>query len=237
MSSETQKALLKQLKNPFDLKFVKFRVGATNADKTMGIALAYIDFREVTKRLDDVCGIAGWQARYTPATGGFICELSLRIDDVWITKSNAADNTQVAPLKGAASDALKRAAATWGIGRYLYYLPNTWVPIKQQGKSYVLTETPELPDWANPDKNIERWEDVAELEAAANSGADDLDVDLLVDNVDRIRSAKTQQELDTVTESLESADRVTLANQINAKKRELLHEANIHADSGTSPTA
>jgi hypothetical protein len=45
MSRATQDAMLKQLKQPFDPKFVKWRVGATNSDKTKGIALAYIDSR------------------------------------------------------------------------------------------------------------------------------------------------------------------------------------------------
>lgn len=51
MSRETQDTMLKQLKNPFDPKFVKWRVGATNPDKSKGIALAYIDSREVKKGL------------------------------------------------------------------------------------------------------------------------------------------------------------------------------------------
>jgi hypothetical protein len=168
--------MLKQLKDPFDPKFLKWRVGATNKDKTKGIALPYIDSREVTKRLDDVCGLAGWQDRYIPVDGGFICELDIDIDGRWVTKSNAAGYTQVEAIKGGASDALKRAASTWGIARYLYYLPNVWVAIKPAGKSYALAEIPELPDWAKPSSSIERWEDVAELELdAMNANSDDDD--------------------------------------------------------------
>jgi hypothetical protein len=37
---------------------------------------------------------------------------------------------------------MKRAGYQWGIGRYLYEIPNTWVKIKQAGKSYVI----DLPD-------------------------------------------------------------------------------------------
>jgi len=175
MSKAIQDTMLKQLKDPFDSKFVKWRVGATDQAKTKGIALAYIDSREVMKRLDDVCGLGGWQSKHVAVDGGFVCELSIKIDDEWITKSNAAGNTKVEPIKGGASDALKRAAATWGVGRYLYYLPNVWVPIKARGKSYVLAEQPELPAWAKPSHTIERWEDVAELEAADESGADEID--------------------------------------------------------------
>lgn len=179
MSRDVQETLLKQLKNPFDPKFVKWRVGATNERKengrvvqkaTKGIALAFIDSREVMKRLDDVCGIDGWQDKYIAVDGGFICELSIKVGDQWITKSNAAGNTKIEPIKGGASDALKRAAATWGIGRYLYYLPNTWVELDDRKQ---LAVQPQLPKWALP-QAVERWEDVAELETDADSGADEV---------------------------------------------------------------
>jgi hypothetical protein len=238
MSREVQDTLLKQLKNPFDPKFVKWRIGSTNSDKTKGQAVAYIDVREVKKRLDDVCGLAGWQDKYVPLDGGLICELSIFVEGNWITKSDAAGNTKVEPIKGGASDALKRAASTWGIGRYLYYLPKVWVPIRQQGKSYVLTQTPELPEWALPNSNIERWEDIAEMEADMTSGEDEqVDADALIDNVDRIRSAQTSIELDEVIAALAADDKVILANQINAKRRVLLHEEKINSNSGAGRPA
>ena len=156
--------MLKQLKEPFDPKFIKWRVGTTKQDKSQGLALAYLDAREVYKRLDDVCGAGGWQDKYIEIKDGFICELSILIDGQWITKSDSADFTDIEAIKGGASSAMKRAAAVWGIGRYLYYLPNVWVDLKPIGKSYGLKDIPELPEWAMPSVNIERWEDVAELE-------------------------------------------------------------------------
>lgn len=189
MSRDVTDAMLKQLKDPFDPKFVKWRVGATNKDKTKGIALAYIDSREVKKRLDSVMGLGLWRNRLIPVDGGFISEIDLKIDGEWITRSNAAGNTKVDPIKGGASDAFKRAAATWGIGHYLYYLPNVWVAIKPQGNSYVLAEIPELPDWAKPGANVENWEDIAEMEADATSGEDSGNVDDDQDKASRIAGA------------------------------------------------
>lgn len=173
MTKATKDTLLKQLKNPFDPKFLKWRVGATNKDKTKGIALAYLDAREVMKRLDDVMGVDGWQARYIEVANGFICEIDLWLSGRWVTRSNTAGLTKVEPVKGGGSDAMKRAAAVWGVGRYLYYLPNEWVAIKPAGQSYALAEIPELPKWALPDA-VSRWEDVAELELEADNaqGAD-----------------------------------------------------------------
>lgn len=229
MSRETQQVMLAQLKNPFDPKFIKWRVGATNADKTKGIALAYLDSREVSKRLDEVMGLGQWQDRYIPVDGGFICELDLFIDDQWVTKSNTAGNTKVEPIKGGGSDAFKRAASKWGIGRYLYYLPNIWVPIKLQGKSYVLAETPELPDWATPNA-VENWEDVAELETDT-IGADPTEIaEIVIGNLDSIRSIKTTVDLESLIKTLSLEEQTILANEINIKRRELLHESEISTD-------
>jgi hypothetical protein len=142
----SDKNILELLKEPFDLKVISWRVGATNADKSKGIALAYIDARDVMKRLDEVMGLE-WQDEY-PFPG--CCRIGLKINGEWIWRSNGADETDVEGVKGQYSDAFKRAAVLWGIGRYLYYLPNTWVALKPQGKSFVLAETPQLPAWALP---------------------------------------------------------------------------------------
>lgn len=228
--SDVENTLLKQLKNPFDPKFVKWRVGATDSAKTKGIALAYVDSREVMKRLDDVCGVGRWQDRYIPVEGGFICEISIKVGDEWITRSNAAGNTKVEPIKGGASDAFKRAASTWGVGRYLYYLPNVWVEIKPQGKSYVLAEQPELPKWALPDE-VERWEDVAELELEASATADQQEAfEGAISSLDTIRAFKNIADLEAFVKTLEEDQQLLLSNEINIKRRELKHESEINSD-------
>ncbi len=221
---QVEEALLKQLKDPFDPKFIKWRVGATNADKTKGIALAYIDSREVMKRLDAVCGVGGWQDKYVPVQDGFVCELSIKINGEWITKSNAAGYTHVEAVKGGASDALKRTASVWGVGRYLYYLPNIWVAVKSQGKSYVLAEVPELPDWAKPSSGLENWEDVAEMLADSTSGADIENMaGLILGSIDRIRQATSIEELKTVVLELTTDEQTALAQEIDNKTRELIN--------------
>jgi len=145
--------ILSQLKMPFAEKEVHWRVGSTNAKKlqckpweaTSGIMLAYIDARDVMKRLDDVVGIESWSDTYEETLKGrMICSLSLKIDGEWVVKSDGAGDTAVEGDKGAISDAFKRAAVKFGVGRYLYYLPNTWTDLKN-GKP---VSRPALPDWA-----------------------------------------------------------------------------------------
>ena len=103
------------LKRPFDPKDVKVRKGGG------GRLFHYIDARHVMKRLDDVFGLENWQTKYHETTSGrVICELSVCINDKWITKSDGAGDTDFEGAKGAISDALKRSAVLLGIGAYLY---------------------------------------------------------------------------------------------------------------------
>lgn len=142
MDAETKK-IFDALKEPFDPRVISWRVGATTGDKSKGIALAYVDARDVMKRLDDVCGLE-WQDRY-PFAG--CCEIGLKINGEWLWRSNGADETNVEGVKGQFSDAFKRAAVLWGVGRYLYYLPNVWVPLNDKR---AIIKPPELPAWALP---------------------------------------------------------------------------------------
>lgn len=137
--------IMQQLAAPFDPKAISWRVGSTNGDKTKGLALAYIDARDVMQRLDDVLGVDGWQDSYTEtASGRIICTLKIRIIGEWISKSDGAGDTDVEGEKGAISDALKRAAVKCGVGRYLYYLDAMWTEIEPYGKSYRIKNTSNL---------------------------------------------------------------------------------------------
>lgn len=207
--SDVAQAILEQLKNPFDPKLVKFRpTGGRNA--------AYIDARDVMKRLDDVMGPENWQDNYKDVNDGFVCELTLRIDGEWITKSNGANRTKVEPTKGGISNSLKRAAVNWGVGRYLYYLP-----------AYCNgSNVDKWPKWALPNSGIENWEDVAEMEAELDTGMDD---DLYegamsagATALEQVLSAKTREELDTIVSNLDKNTQHVLALQIENKTQELL---------------
>lgn len=132
---------LAKLKAPFPPDRISWRVGSTNGDKTKGMALGYIDARDVMERLDDVCGPGGWQCSYPHANGKTVCAISIKIGDEWVSKADGAGDTDFEAEKGALSDAFKRAAVRWGIGRYLYDLAAPWVAIEQRGKSYIIKES------------------------------------------------------------------------------------------------
>lgn len=146
-----QNEIMELLKKPFPVEAISWRAGATNAKKNGGkpskcIALAYIDARDVMNRLDEVFGL-NWKCSYSHADKKTICEISLLIEGEWITRSNGAGDSDIEAEKGAISDAFKRAAVMFGIGRYLYDLPNVWVECDEWGH---IKSPPQLPLWAIP---------------------------------------------------------------------------------------
>jgi len=133
--------ILQELSNPFPPAKISWRVGSTTADKKRGLALAYIDARDVMARLDQVCGAAGWQDRYEFHGPRTVCYLSIKIDGEWVTKADGAGDSDVEAEKGAISDAFKRAAVKWGIGRYLYDVEGPWVELRAAGRSFAIADS------------------------------------------------------------------------------------------------
>lgn len=132
---------LRALHRPFEAHQIHWRaqtVTKARGDGYAALALAYLDARDVMDRLDQICGPANWQSEHFDAGNGKLgCRIGLFIDRLWIWKSDGAGDTDVEAEKGAFSGALKRAAVSWGIGRYLYDMGNVWVPCEAteyQGK-------------------------------------------------------------------------------------------------------
>jgi len=133
---------MKELSAPFNPDKVHWRVGSTTKDNSKGLALAYLDARDVQDRLDNVCGVENWQSDYIDAGNGkTCCRIGIKIGDEWIWKADGAGDTAIEGDKGAFSDAFKRAAVSWGIGRYLYRLENIWVALSPMGKSYKIADS------------------------------------------------------------------------------------------------
>jgi hypothetical protein len=134
---------IKDLHRPFDPENVSWRIGSITKDKTRGLALAYLDARDVMERLDEVCGPANWQSDcYDAGDGRLACKLGIRIDGEWVWKCDGAGGRESSERglsendvsKASFSDAFKRAAVLWGVGRYLYDLQSPWVAVDQYKK-------------------------------------------------------------------------------------------------------
>lgn len=156
---------LSRLDEPFASGDIEWRVqqsGKTGQGKVYAMVLAYVTNRAIMNRLDEVCGKGFWRNEYQPAPcGGVMCGISIKFDGEWITKWDAAENTQVEAVKGGMSGAMKRAAVQWGVGRYLYNLEegfaqtstdknNAWNRAKLKDGTVFWWAPPILPSWALP---------------------------------------------------------------------------------------
>ena len=163
MSDETD---LARLRDPFAPQDIEWRVqtaGEKNG-KPWARVLAYVTNRAIMERFDDVVGPENWQNVYKEGpAGGVICGLSVRVTrpdgtSDWVTKWDGAENSDVEPVKGGLSNAMKRAAVQWGIGRYLYDLEEGWAQVQDGGRFSAKTkdgkwfkwDPPVLPEWATP---------------------------------------------------------------------------------------
>ena len=127
VNPDSEVSIFESLARPFPGFAVRWRIGRKSKKGDKAMPLAYIDARDVMDRLDGVVGPQNWQTKYTEtASGRVICELSILVNGEWITKSDGAGDTQVEREKGAISDAFKRAAVHWAIGRYLYSMDAPW---------------------------------------------------------------------------------------------------------------
>lgn len=153
---------MSRLLDPFDANELEWRVQSCGQGQN-GVwarVLAYVTNRAIQNRLDEVCSPVGWKNEFTVGPkGGVLCGLSILHDNEWIVKWDGADNTEFESVKGGLSDAMKRAAVQWGIGRYLYKLDAGYARISRDGKHYTHDkksnlkfnwDPPELPSWALP---------------------------------------------------------------------------------------
>jgi hypothetical protein len=90
-----------------------------------GRTLHYITARTAMNRLDIVLGPENWWDEYHPGANSVLCKLTIRLaDGSTVTKADAGGYAGMADQgdddKSGFSDAFKRAAAKFGVGRYLY---------------------------------------------------------------------------------------------------------------------
>lgn len=126
-------SLLDQLRQPFPPEAISWLPGTTKGDKCL--AMAYADLRAYMERLDDVCGM-DWSVRYVPwGDERIMCELSIFLTTRASTgEYDAQDAKNNIEGTVAEAQAFKRAAAMFGLGRYLYNLPAVWVEFDAQSK-------------------------------------------------------------------------------------------------------
>lgn len=153
------------LRDPFPAEDVRWRIqqSGSASGKPWAQVMAYLTNRAIQARLDEVIGPDRWCNHFREGPGGgVICGISILVDNgEWVEKWDGADSTDVEAVKGGLSDAMKRAAVQWGIGRYLYGLGVGFAQVCAKGtpgsKNARLKDgtwfswlPPQLPSWALP---------------------------------------------------------------------------------------
>lgn len=134
------------LKAPFPIDSLSWRVGnKSNWDKVKKCPknpnmpvkaqmLVYIDARDVQDRLDEVCD--NWSNDFKEVNGRLVCNLTIN----GVTRTDGAGDTDFEGEKGGLSDAFKRSAVMFGVGRYLYNAKNfnTWIEYEKGDTDYSM---------------------------------------------------------------------------------------------------
>lgn len=120
MSDREYDDVFAALAAPFDRSQIKSRVGSG------GKSFDYLTARLVMNRLDDVLGPMNWWDEYHQAgDNAVLCKLTIKMPEGdMVTKQDvggyAGMQDQGEDEKSGFSDAFKRAAVKFGVGRYLY---------------------------------------------------------------------------------------------------------------------
>lgn len=126
--------------NKFNLKDLtkeipyRWRIQSINRAGNRASAVAYIDARDVMTRLDEVVGPENWQDSYKIEGDLLIAGIGIKIGNEWIWKHDTGTKSAVEEDKGQLSDAFKRAAVKWGVGRFLYEMDIQWLNLNQDKK-------------------------------------------------------------------------------------------------------
>lgn len=147
------KKMLDAFTAPLTLDQIQFQVNFQGKTKKAGQlkVLCYIDSRVVQDRLNECFGVGNYQIFLRPVKianeDGLMCTLKLKVLDEsdgtseWITLEAISEVSQVSPLKGGASGALKKVVGLIGLYRELYSMPHLYVETN---------ETSTIPEWAYP---------------------------------------------------------------------------------------
>lgn len=160
-SPERIKELVDALEVPLDPSVIEWRVINTSKDKARGQVIPYADQRAYTDRLNALFTPAGWTRRYAVHTSAnfqrsqdqktvakvFVtCDLTIfgigshsATGEEWADDENAGTSAE--------AQSFKRAAACFGLGRYLYYFTGLWVDLDERKRP---KRRPELAGWATP---------------------------------------------------------------------------------------
>lgn len=94
--------------------------------------LLYIDSRAAADILNNAIGVFNWQITYKDVSGQIYGALSIYDEqrNIWVTKEDTGEESNISEKKGQASDILKRCIARWGCD-WLYRTPRIKITCRE----------------------------------------------------------------------------------------------------------
>ncbi len=145
-NTTTFDAVLAELAQPFDPEAVEFKAGAVTQDKARALALAYVDSRVYQARLDAVT--PDWRNEYTREYAGDRVIVTCALTVAGVTRQAIGESLQASARSdgstvieenaatSAEAQAFKRACSAFGLGRYLYSVPQVWAEYDAQRRQF-----------------------------------------------------------------------------------------------------
>ena len=129
---------------PLHPEEIEIRVGTVS--QSGASLLLYQDARCAMDILDETVGCGNWQRIHREIKGNMYCAIGIWDENKkqWIWKWDCGVESNTEKEKGESSDAYKRSAVNWGIGRELYSAGHIFVKCptkkKENGRGYELDD-------------------------------------------------------------------------------------------------
>lgn len=120
---------------------IEVRIGQKFKNGKVSLLL-YQDSRCAANILDETVGQGNWSNNYVRQGNTLCCSIGIYIKEhnAFVYKADAGTESNFEAVKGEYSDAFKRAAAKWGIGRELYSAPKIIVPCDNEYEQFSVDE-------------------------------------------------------------------------------------------------
>lgn len=174
----------------------KWRVQSFSKFKPQATCVAYIDSRDVQDVLDANCE---WSDRYYSEAGLLFCEITIYVGDKEYKRTDTGSESNVDKQKGHSSDAFKRAAVKFGVGRFLYSKPMKYL------KANAIKTNSNYPFVV--DNNGKQVWDIAKH---INNGVKKQPVTIILKPSERLNNCKTLAELQTTYTSLARTEQLAM---------------------------
>lgn len=188
---------------------------------TGGKNFDYITMRQAQQVFDSALGSENWTCEFRDVGSRLFCRIGINIEGTgWVYKEDCGSDSNIEAEKGGVSDAFKRAAVQWGVGRFLY--PEVKDEIKRAwgGEKPVATKAAPKPKLSQEKKDalMEKCKELnwdgAKLQdhlkgiGLAWASLTDAQADKVLQDLGRMSFSKNQDNLEAIKSIIEMANQL-----------------------------